>query len=71
VSDTGRLAGQVQIPPSSPSPAPLTVFCHYSGHGARPGVHVYYHSWVLSREVAHLSLHELPKGPGKGKHWDP
>lgn len=53
-----------------PRPDPLTVFGHYSGHTARPRVHVYYDPWVPSGEVGHLPFHELPEEAEKSKHSD-
>lgn len=47
--------------------SPIKVFGHYSWHGARARVHVYYDSWVPSGEVGHLAFHELPGAAGRGR----
>lgn len=56
---------------SSPRPAPLTVFGHYSRHTARPRVHIYDDPGIPAGEVGHLPFHELPEGPEKGEQGDP
>lgn len=57
--------------PSSPRPAPLTVFGHYSRHRARPRIHIYDDPRIPAGEVGHLPFHELPEGPEKGEQGDP